>query len=377
MQLPVLPTSPLPPLYAAWMDQLLSGPIPAETDATCSDCAMCSTESGSQPRSELFYNPEVKCCTYIPTLPNYLVGRILSDDDPASARGRKSVEERLRAGLAVTPLGLGLPAAYGFLYAHAAGEAFGLSKNLRCPHYLEEEGGQCGIWKHRASVCATWYCKHVRGAVGARFWAALHQLLTAVEHNLSLWCVYELEIEIEALRILCAGKSSLKPDYRLDGLALDGKVDHVVYERCWRKWSGREAEFYQAAARLVDDLNWRDIASLAGPEVKIHEKLVRDAYSRLMSQELPSFLKVGSLNVSGLGRQSCRVTTYSPLDPLDLPNSLIAVLPYFDGRPTSDAITTIEQREGIKLDVALVRKLADFEILVPEESPRNVGGGIV
>jgi hypothetical protein len=351
------------------MDQLLAGPIPPETDATCSDCAMCSTEGESQSRSELFYNPEVKCCTYIPTLPNYLVGRILRDDDSTFARGRRTVAERLRAGLAVTPLGLGMPAAYGFLYAYASEKAFGLSKNLRCPHYLDEDGGRCSIWKHRASVCATWYCKHVRGAVGARFWKSLHHLLTAVEHSLSLWCVDELDIEIEALRLLCTPKRSLKPDYQLDGLALDGKVDQAVYDKCWGKWLGREATFYTEAAQLVDELNWQDIASLGGPEIRIHEKLVRDAYSQLMSHELPSSLKVGSLNVSGLGKQSCRVITYSPLDPLDLPNSLVSILPYFDGRPTQDALATIAEHEGIKVDVALVRKLADFEILV-EPNPR-------
>ncbi len=152
-----------------------------------------------------------------------------------------------------------------------AQKAFGLSKGLRCPHYLEEEGGRCGIWKHRASVCATWHCKYVRGAVGARFWKSLQQLLTAVEWSLSLWCVYELDIEIEALRLLCTVKRSLKPDYLLDDLALDGKVDREVYEACWRKWLGREAEFYKEAARLVGDLDWQAVASLSGPEIKIHE----------------------------------------------------------------------------------------------------------
>lgn len=31
----------LPPLYAAWMEQVLPGPIPVETQATCQQCAMC------------------------------------------------------------------------------------------------------------------------------------------------------------------------------------------------------------------------------------------------------------------------------------------------------------------------------------------------
>jgi hypothetical protein len=35
------PDSPqLPPTYAGWIGQLLQAPIPEETEATCSDCAM-------------------------------------------------------------------------------------------------------------------------------------------------------------------------------------------------------------------------------------------------------------------------------------------------------------------------------------------------
>jgi Fe-S-cluster containining protein len=328
---------------------------------------MCSTERTRQPRSDLFYNPETKCCTYIPTLPNYLVGRILGDDDSSFASGRKTVEERLRAGLAVTPLGLGMPPTFTFLYAQTAGRAFGLSKSLRCPHYLSEEGGRCGIWKHRASVCATWYCKHVRGAVGAKFWASLNQLLAGVEQSLSHWCVYELEIEIEALRLLFPPRSVFKNDHQLDDRALDGTVDPRMYELLWGKWLGREEEFYREATRLVNGLAWKDVVSIGGTEIKVRERLVRDTYDRLMSEELPPSLRVGRLNVLSMGRETCRVTTYSTIDPLDLPQSLITVLPYFDGRPTLDAMEAIEKHEGIKLDVALVRKLADFEILIPTQ----------
>jgi hypothetical protein len=346
------------------MDQLFAGPIPPEKDATCSDCAMCSTEGNSNSRSGLFYDPEVKCCTYVPTLPNYLVGRILSDDDPNFARGRKTVAERLRAGIAVTPIGLGMPPTYMLLYANSAAKAFGLSKTLRCPHYLPEDGGRCGIWKHRAAVCATWYCKFVRGAVGARFWVSLNQLLSSVEQSLSHWCVYELGIEVESLRLLFP-PNSMRKDSQLDGLALDGEVDPWMYERVWGNWLGSEEEFYQEAARLVNALDWQDVVSIGGTEIKIRERLVRDTYFQLMSEQLPPVLKAGSLSVLGMDQESCRVTTYSPIDPLDLPHALMGILPYFDGRPTQDALAAIEKHERIKLDPALVRKLADFEILIP------------
>jgi len=45
----------------------------------------------------------------------------------------------------------------------------------------------------------------------------------------------------------------------------------------------------------------------------------------------------------------------------------MAVLPYFDGRSTSQSMAAIEKQEGLRLSPGLVRKLADFEILVAGE----------
>ena len=360
-------TSTLPPLYARWMEHVLSGRIPEETDATCAECAMCSTDITLHSRSEDFYNPETKCCTFTPTLPNFLVGRILSDDDALFAQGRLSVEARLGAGVAVTPLGLGTPLTFRSLYAGTSTQAFGRSKTLLCPHYREEGGGRCGIWKHRESVCITWYCKHVRGAVGAKFWKSLQRLLLAAEQSLAQWCVYELDIGVDALGFLFSSNPSLKQNHQPDDLALDGKVDRGLYEMAWGTWSGREQEFYREAARLVDGLEWPDILAIGGPELRICERLVRDAYSRLMSKDLPPFLEGGRMSVSQIGHASWRVTTYSATDPLECPRSLMAALPYFDGRSTLESMSLIEQREGIRLSPGLVRKLADFEILIPSE----------
>src|SRR5581483_9117563 len=100
----------------------------------------------------VFFDPGAKCCTYNPRLPNFLVGRILSDDDPAALRGRATVEERIRRRVAVTPLGLLHDPVQRLLYDHSKGASFGRSAALLCPHYLKDSG-QCGVWKNRESTC--------------------------------------------------------------------------------------------------------------------------------------------------------------------------------------------------------------------------------
>jgi hypothetical protein len=365
-QLPVIPASPLPPLYAAWMDQLLAGPVPHERDATCDECAMLDRgDAPSQTKSALFFNPQTKCCSYIPAIPNYLVGRILADDDSNFARGRTTICEHLRAGVGVTPLGLEQPPGFQAIYGQSAESLFGRSRALRCPYYMEDGGGRCGIWRHRASVCATWYCKHERGEQGMRFWRALHQLLTAVEKSLARWCMLELEVGTDALSLLFPLTPSGNRAKGIDARALDGVADPVWVRKLWGDWAGREEAFYRQCADLVSALDWNEVANIGGTEVRIFERLLRDADGKLRSREIPERLKVGPVRIISMNRDSCCISTYSDFDPLDVPKRLMEVLGYFDGRPSGEAIAAIAAAEDIRIDETLVRKLTDFGVLVP------------
>lgn len=363
--------SVLPTIYASWVDQLLGGAIPEETRATCEDCAMCA-KPGDAPGtgSPIYFNPKIKCCTFLPALPNFLVGRILLEDvsrQPDLAHGQASVRERLRARVAVTPLGIAHAPVYDLLY-RSNPDTFGRSSTLLCPHYVKESG-RCGIWRHREATCATWFCKHVRGATGKAFWEMLHQLLSVVEKELSQWCVLELGVDSQVLQTLfptsvsqpagSAGNGS-------SGTALEGVVDAEAYRAAWGHWEGREEEFYRACARLVDQLSWADVTAICGPEVRLLGQLAGESYKTLISDEVPDTLRMGSYNVISSSPHSTRVWTYSGFDPLDVPNPLVNLLHYFDGRPTDEALWAIADEEGIMLDESLVRKLADFKILLPQ-----------
>ena len=59
------------------------------------------------------------------------------------------------------------------------------------------------------------------------------------------------------------------------------------------------------------------------------------------------------------------VAAYSDTDPLQVPIELLSLLGRFDGRPTELVLDEIEQEVGIRLDPDLVRKLTDFELLIP------------
>jgi len=61
----------------------------------------------------LSFHPYLKCCTYLPELANFLVGRILDDQNPELSTGKTTIEARIRAGIAVSPLDLRLTQGFG------------------------------------------------------------------------------------------------------------------------------------------------------------------------------------------------------------------------------------------------------------------------
>ena len=358
-------TAVLPPLYARWMDALLGESVPHETRATCDDCAMCAPEGSAEPGT-LYFSPRVKCCTYIPRLPNFLVGRALEDRDFAFSAGRATLERRIDGGVGVTPLGLETAAAYDLLYRHGT-TGFGRAESMRCPHYLEEEGGRCGIWRHRNAICTTWFCKYERGATGLTFWERLRDLLMAVERDLAAWCVLECGLDADAIAVLFAFRRKPEDRELLSLADLDGKADPKAARKLWGAWLGREREFYRECAERVEPLAWKDVLRICGPVVGARARVTRQAFEALLREDLPARLTTGPFQVVSSGHEGVRAVSYLGTDPLDLTPGVLEVLPYFDGRPTTEALGAIRRELGIRVEKDLVRKLADFKILVPPE----------
>jgi len=352
----------LPLLYGPWIEALLGGAVPAEAAASCDRCAMLA-QPGSRTDGDLFFDPRSKCCTYVPSLPNFLVGRILRDRSPESAAGRASVEARIEAGVGVTPAGLAQPPVYGLRYRSAA-DAFGRSVALRCPHYLADTG-TCGIWRHREAACATWFCKYDRGAVGLRFWTALRRLLESIERSLVAHCVLALDPGVGAIERLVA---SPRPDAdpRLSATDLDEVADAHRQRLAWGRYAGREREFYEASARLVENLTWSEVTRLTGAEVRLAATPVKATYDALRSDALPSRLRVAPVEITPLGADRLRMTSYRAYDPLVIPKALGDALHHFDGRPTRSALAAIARDNGLDVERAVVRRLVDFDVLIED-----------
>jgi hypothetical protein len=340
--------SSLPPLYLRWMEELLTGPIPPETEAACTDCPMCMQDPARN-RSGYTFNTRTKCCTYMPDLPNYLVGRIYLDRSPESAAGRSAFQAQLKRGLIVVPLGMFPPPAFAERYRRNISR-FGQDPEMRCPYYLEEQGGLCGVWRHRNARCASWFCRYVRGSAGVIFWKYIDSLLTTVERLLPRWCVLQLDPGEDAMRRLFPPPPS---ERLLNDLPL-----------MWGRWRGHEREFYEASAELVDALSWGQVSSICGAEVQTASRLTRLAYADLISMQLPSALKLGNWKKRiQVDDALVRIWSYNQYDPIDVPRALAGELAQFDGRPVAEVRAALSMK-GISLDDSVLRKLIDFGVLV-------------
>ncbi|MCA9545602.1 MAG: hypothetical protein KC613_14455 [Myxococcales bacterium] len=326
----------LPVTYARWLEELLGEAPPSEPKATCHDCVMCQPDLPA----DRAFNPATRCCTYVPRMPNFLVGRLLEDPDPALAPGLRSLQSRL-AGEAAHPLGLELSEAQAAEYDRLlADESFGQA-DIQCPH--QRDDGLCGIWKHRNGICATWFCRHGRGAVGEAFWDAVQRWLTAIEDVLAEF----------------AARSA----YQARGLAVDAAG---LAEGAWGAWPGTPAEFYRACADRVAGLDWRAVRRLGGPAVRKRARAVRRTHRALFDERLPPRLWLAPHDSLDDASPQRRLMAYSGTDWVTVPAALDDLLGTFDGRRVPAAVAALRSA-GCAPDGPLLRALYDQRVLVQNE----------
>jgi Fe-S-cluster containining protein len=356
----------LPALYRDLLGAPLDEEIPAESKATCADCAMLESACGARaapvdgrPR---FFRPDTKCCTFHPRLPNYLVGAILSDDSPAAAEGRRRVEARLATRVGVTPEWLHPPRAFTLLYDSARG-AFGRARGLRCPFYAPGEGA-CTIWAHRDAVCSTYFCKYEAGEDGRRFWTAVKELVSLVEIQLARAALLELAPELlDAAPGLKPGAAAPLGPEDVDG---EGPSEER-HAAAWGPWAGREAALYARCHAWVAGLSRADLDALLGLDGRLARRSVARALEATRSAALPPVLRLDpGATVAWLPDGSVALAAYSELEAVALPGEAYALLARFTGdAPVAEVRARLRAEAHADLSDEVLLALWRQRVLVP------------
>jgi hypothetical protein len=345
-------------MQRGWYEAVLHEAPPApEPAATCERCVMCQ---GATP----VFAASTKCCTFTPKLANFLVGGALRDTQDV---GLVSVRSRIAARVGVTPLGLDRSVAAQVLGRHALTQ-FGRAEALRCPH-LVPESGACGIWDSRNAVCATWFCKHERGAVGARFWHAVRDFCGGVEQDLALWCLTRLGLEDEHVADVLRWRDSRTSDERdqrgwIPLGELDGTVPDRTYRLLWRDWVGREDEWYAACFNYVHGLVGGELVAALSADTLAKAAAMRAARRVLDRRDVPAVAVLGDVRVRSSSDGDVVIASYSDYDALVMQAGMVALLGLFDGRPTPDVVAAVERDHGLRLDETFLQRLVDHGALV-------------
>ncbi|MBW1881755.1 MAG: hypothetical protein JRJ84_25635 [Deltaproteobacteria bacterium] len=170
-----------PPAVLRLVGDVDPAAFPRESKSSCARCPMHPPPGGDPTGRRTF--TWVRCCTYQPNVPNFLVGVALSRGDS----GSEQVRARLEEVDGVYVRGLVGTWEKRRRYAAQGGERFGRDATLRCPYWVEDDLS-CGIYASRISVCRTWHCRYEDGEYGRDAWKALRDLLAEIELRLSWYC---------------------------------------------------------------------------------------------------------------------------------------------------------------------------------------------
>ncbi len=350
----------LNPLYASlFTAPIFDRPEIVETRATCDTCAMC--DHGQIAPVEMdYFEPKTKCCTYYPTLANYLVGAILADEGDDLAEGRRRLRERIASRIGVTPHLLMTPHKYSLLYAASRGSAFGHSKLLLCPYYDGDNGGRCTVWRYRESICSTYFCKHTNGKPGWEFWRAAREYLSHVEGTLARSTAATVDPNVK------------QPTRQAHVLSLEDLEDRppgeTDYSNMWGKWVGREEAFYVECYKRARSVSPAEFAQNVddAPAGRGALAELEARYEAIGAKTvLPSSLvRAKNLRTRHTG-ESVVVTSYNIFDAFSMEKELYDVLGMLDEKQTlAENLERLDREENVQLTPELLQYLFTHGVVV-------------
>lgn len=262
----------LPSLYQLFFSKELLAVERPEPLATCANCAMtlenqitkCKTR-----KPEISYQANLKCCTYFPFMPNYLVGAILESEDTAESI-RQEIQSRIKKRVYALPIGIVPPIPHQVEFNHRKKNDFGNRADWLCPYYSLSENN-CGIWRFRGAVCSTFFCKTIGGKKGQLYWTKLSDYLTYVEAALMEEVLVQLDFSPRQI------SENLQYLNRFDATAAEKKLHCLPLELAKELWNGyfdQQDWFYRRSFEIVSSLSRKEFKEAMGEQGRALEREV-------------------------------------------------------------------------------------------------------
>jgi Fe-S-cluster containining protein len=334
----------LPAIYRQFLPAVFNQPIPQETEATCASCAMCLKPGEDKIEGLNYYRDGLKCCTYHPDIPNYLVGAILADKRPELAEGQRRIKAKIQALEGVLPQGISRTEVYRERFENKLYEDFGNDLKLLCP-YLKD--GDCTIWPWREAICSTYFCRFVAGKDGELLWLAVRKYLIAAERILIDYCTRDLALT----------GPEINPYFETQ------RPPAEVAAEVWGEHIDQIEQFYIQCWEAIQTLDARGYRSIAEPQTFLAKIELETAVNRVNNPVLPELLEMNTELKAWQEGDNAQLLTREGV--VELPMKAIESLQLFDGKRDTATVTSLST---VKLPQDLLIKLWRLDIL---KAPSN------
>lgn len=240
-----------------------------EKAATCDNCLRSRDK-----RFATNYNPNLKCCTFHPYLPNFAVGALLEQKNETI--GIQAIKNKIKEHEFSFPIGLLAPFEYQFKFLTKENSDFGNDQTLLCPYY-DKLANQCSIWQYRGVVCTSFYCRSDFGQNGLKFWAVLSDYLSYVEMALAEECLVQLDFSPRDLsdQLFYLNKHDFDTDEISQKFISSDKIKNL-----WNGYADQQS-FYKKCFAIVQKLDRNQFKEIIGkPGLKLEKEVIDYANRR-------------------------------------------------------------------------------------------------
>ena len=244
----------VPDFYNHLLPRDLLNFTPQETKATCNNCAM----APGNHKGPKFYQPDLKCCTFEPFIPNFLVGGTFLD--PQAKKAHDILRNKIQNRLYSLPLGMVASVRYQIEFNTNKETLFGQDADYLCPYY-DHSTQLCNMWRHRGVVCTTFYCKSSYGKKGLQFWSDLSDYLALFEMALMEESLVMLDFSPRQVSTLVQYLN------RQEGTQKELRAWRLPEDKAIELWNGyykEQENFFKKSFQIAANIDKKSLAELMG-----------------------------------------------------------------------------------------------------------------
>lgn len=266
--------SQLPELYKKILPNAILDLKINETKATCENCIMAKPAK----KETTTYQANLKCCTFHPFFPNFLIGASLLDEKLETAH--QVIRDKIKRREYSLPIGMPAPVRYQIEFNKKTKTDFGNRADWLCPFYLKDEN-RCGNWQNRGVVCTTFFCKSSYEKKGQQFWHAMSDYLSYVEMATMEETLNYLDFSPRQVSHLLG---YLKRETGSSQELRSWVLPEPTAIKLWNGYYHEQEQFFIKSYQLAANLNRKTFSQLLGPLGQTLQKQVLEHYQNLNVQ---------------------------------------------------------------------------------------------